>query len=151
MVGPPSSGVAAPLPGATDGSPTRRTAIARPTIVPVLLQDGWEGFAPTDPYVRTFWIPIVGPGAVADLLRLTTAARGGRPLKLPVHTPLLVREGLARWDSLHTVAVCPFVPPLSPPQVRRLPPRLRLTHPKDLGSRGLDGRPTPADELGAPI
>jgi hypothetical protein len=129
MVGPPSSGGAAPLPGATAGSPLRRTALVRPTIVPVLLQGAFTGFAPTDPYVRRFWIPIVGPGAVADLLRLTTAARGGRPLKLPVHTPLLVREGLARRDAPDTVAVRPLVPPLSPPQVRRLPPRLRHGYP----------------------
>ena len=87
-----------------------------------------DGYAPTDEYVRTFWISVMGPGAVADLLRLAAAARSGRPLKRPNNLATLVREGLARPSSDGSIKVHQRVPPLNTKQVQRLPPRLRREH-----------------------
>ena len=106
----------------------RRTAELRPLVAASLAEGSPEGCAPTDPYVRTFWLPIIGPGAVADLLRVAAAAQRGRPLKLPMYLPTLIREGLAHVDHTGTVQVCDRVPPLNPTQVRRLPPALRRRH-----------------------
>jgi hypothetical protein len=82
---------------------------------------------PDDPAVRRFWTAVVGPGAVADLLRLTAAARTGRRLRRPVHLPLLLREGLAYWDGSH-VLVHPNIPALAPTHRRRLRPALRAEY-----------------------
>ena len=116
------------LPGATSGDPIRTTARSRPLVTVSLVQTRGDGCAPTDPYVRTFWLPIIGPGAVADLLRVAAAAQRGRPLKLPMYLPTLIREGLAHVDRTGTVRVCDRVPPLNPAQVRRLSPALRRRH-----------------------
>ena len=116
------------LPGATSGDPIRLTAKRRPLITAWVSDTGDDGFHPTDPYVRTFWLPIVGPGAVADLLRLAAAAQRGRPLKLPMHLPALVREGLATHTADGGVIVCARVPPLNAMQIRRLRPSLRRDH-----------------------
>ena len=115
------------LPGATSGDPLRPTATQRPLVVAVL-DDSHEGFPTTHPYVRNFWLPLVGPGAVADLLRLTAAAQRGRPLKRPENLAILFREGLARPIGPGTVAVGDHVPGLAPAQVRRLHPSLRRAH-----------------------
>lgn len=114
------------MPDATDRS-IRRTARARPLLVPDLLIGDPEGYPATHPYVRRFWIPLLGPGAVADLCRLAAAARRGRPLKLPVHLEVLARRGLVtRHDG--GIGVVDRVRPLRPLEVRRLPPALRLEH-----------------------
>jgi len=130
--GPPSSVGASRSPGATDRRPIRRTAIARDVIIPVLLPGTATDFAPTDPYVRKFWIPIVGPGAVADVLRLTAAARGGRPLRIPLHLEILAKEGLAAVTPHGRIAVPETIPGLTARQVRRLPPSLRVAHQRTL-------------------
>ncbi|MGI9665486.1 MAG: hypothetical protein ACR2N2_00055 [Acidimicrobiia bacterium] len=88
--------------------------------------------------MRTFWLPIVGPGAVADLLRLAAAAQSGRPLKMPTHLAVLAREGLADRDDHGTIRVPSIVPMLSPTQTHRLPPRLRREHQRIKGMRMLD-------------
>ena len=116
------------LPGATSGDPIRITAKRRPLITARCADTGDHGYRPTDPYVRMFWLPIVGPGAVADLLRLAAAAQRGRPLKLPMHLPMLVREGLATHTPDGSVIVCTRVPPLNAQQIRRLRPALRRDH-----------------------
>jgi hypothetical protein len=69
----------------------------------------------------------MGPGAVADLLRLATAAARDRSLPRPVYLPTLMREGLARRNG-DVLAVRTFVPLLVPGQVERLPPALRREH-----------------------
>lgn len=117
------------LPGATAGSRLRTTAKVRPVLVP----SRWEpadgvGYEPTHRYVREYWIPIIGPGAVADLLRLAAAAQRGRPLKMPVHLGVLVREGLAMRRADGSILVRATIPPLGPAQVRRLPPAIRRRH-----------------------
>jgi hypothetical protein len=86
------------------------------------------GLDATDSYVRRYWIPIIGPGAVADLLRLTAAAHSGRSLPEPTHLPSLLRARLVRRDA-DTVFVPDKVRPLDHNLVKRLPPSLRRTHP----------------------
>ncbi len=78
----------------------------------------------TDPYVRRFWIAAIGPGAVADLLRLAAAAQSGRSLPIPVHLPTLLRERLARYDN-GTLFVPDRIPPLPPSLANRLAPPIR--------------------------
>jgi len=82
------------------------------------------GYPPHHPYVRRYWTAVLGPGAVADLLRLITAARRGCSLREPLHLAELARAGLVRFEP-GRVWVRDTVPPLSPPNLRRLPPALR--------------------------
>lgn len=127
-VGPPSGRNAASLPGAAEPPHRRRTVAQRPLVRPRLSEDANGGFSPTDPYVRTYLIPLVGPGAVADLLRLTAAAYSGRPIRLPVNVSTLVREGLATRTPDSGVLVPAKVQQLGTHQVSRLPPSLRRAH-----------------------
>jgi hypothetical protein len=113
-------------PGAAEVA-TRVTALPRPWIHPRLTEPATPGHTPDDPAVRRFWTAVVGPGAVADLLRLTAAARTGRRVRRPVHLPLLLREGLAHWDG-RDVLVHPNVPTLAPTHRRRLRPALRVEY-----------------------
>ncbi|MCH7584866.1 MAG: hypothetical protein IH941_06875 [Acidobacteria bacterium] len=74
--------------------------------------------------MRRFWTAIIGPSAVADLLRLTAAASAGRRIPKPLRLANLATEGLIqRAGSI--VLVRPTVPYLSPAQRRRLRPALR--------------------------
>ena len=84
--------------------------------------------AATHTYVRQYWIPIIGPGAVADLLRLTAAAHSGRSLLEPTHLPSLLSAGLVRRDA-DTLLVPGTVRPLDQSLIKRLPPSLRRSHP----------------------
>jgi len=106
----------------------RHTAMQRPVVRAELIGHHIDGYAPTDHYVRTFWISVVGPGAVADLLRLAAAAHSGRPLKRPNNLAVLIREGLAQPTEDGTIKVHQLVPQLNAKQVRRLPPALRRQH-----------------------
>ena len=125
-VRPPTHGVRAPFPGIA-GPPIRRTALARNDIAPVLARVTGAGYTPTHDYVRRFWIAALGPGAVADLLRLTAAAHSGRSLKEPIHLSTLLAAGLVlRCDS--TLTVPDTIPPVPDHLVRRFPPRLRRAH-----------------------
>lgn len=126
-VRPPSRMGSSAPPGTVDGS-IRPTAQARPTVSVDRLEAAADGVSPTDAYVRRFWIPILGPGAVADLLRLTAAAQSGRSLKLPIHTSVLTTHGLVRRLSPGRLGVAPTVPRLTPVHVRRLPPPIRRAH-----------------------
>jgi hypothetical protein len=115
-------------PDATDRSAIRRTAVPRNEVMPTLIEGPLDGYLPTDPYVRMFWIPILGPGAVADLCRLTAAATRGRPLKMPIHIDLLARTGHVHHGPDGSFGVVTPVRPLSAREARRLPPRLRRAH-----------------------
>ncbi|HZD22439.1 MAG TPA: hypothetical protein VE569_03430 [Acidimicrobiia bacterium] len=64
------------------GAPLRPTARVRPA-VPVRLITTEVGVEPSDPYVRRFWVAALGPGAVAELLRLISAAGKGEEVRLP--------------------------------------------------------------------
>ena len=96
----------------------------RPEVAPRpwLDDSAFAGRHPADPYVRRYWTAVIGPGAVADLLRLTMAAVRGTSLLRPVHLELLAREGLvAEFDGV--ILVRPTVPEIPDPS--RLPPALR--------------------------
>ena len=98
---PPIDTDTAPAPGAVEATTAPRvTAIPRPWIRPRLTDgNGHPHHAADDPAIRRFWTALIGPGAVADLLRLTAAARAGRRLRHPIHLQILFHEGLAHWDG----------------------------------------------------
>jgi hypothetical protein len=120
----------APLPGAA-AKPIRATARQRAIITPL----PWENtnkdivtYPPDHPYIRRYWTATIGPGAVADLLRLATAAQRGRSLRRPTHLHVLVRANLVR-SRYGKVFVRTRIPQLTSVQVRLLPPDLRRSHP----------------------
>jgi hypothetical protein len=128
-VRPPTApaGESAPSSGVADRyRPQRPTVSQRPDIRPALWpqRSADAGFTTDDPYVRRFWTAAIGPGAVADLMRLAVAAQRDRSLPLPGSVGLLVREDLARWVD-GRLFVRPTIPPLSDAQQRRLTPGLR--------------------------
>ena len=79
------------------GASVRPTARTRP-VVPVVSKKK-DGFEPSDPYVRRFWVAAIGPTAVAELLKLIRAAEKGEEVRLPRHLPLLLKLGLAEVKS----------------------------------------------------
>jgi hypothetical protein len=95
---PPITVEAAPLSGAASPSPA--TVQRRPLVAPLLWTRRLEGpgYPPDHPYVRRYWTAVLGPGAVADLLRLMTAARRGCSLLEPLHLSTLARAGLVRFE-----------------------------------------------------
>ncbi|MDF1597157.1 MAG: hypothetical protein P1T08_13845 [Acidimicrobiia bacterium] len=96
-------------------------------IQPHLLAGSGHRRVPTDPYVRRFWTAALGPGAVADLLRLIRAAQRERSLPRPEHLSDLIRVGLAGHAEAG-VWVAASIPDVPPADVRRLPPYLRREH-----------------------
>lgn len=105
----------------------------RRTVRPLVWPDTSDGYPLHHPYVRRFWTALLGPGAVAELLRLATAAARGRSLPRPLHLRTLARYRLVttRGDLL---LVRTAIPRLTPEQVRRLHPRLRVEHAATAGS-----------------
>lgn len=83
-----------------------------------------HGYLTTSRYVRRYWVAAIGPGAVADLLRLAAAAHSGRSLPRPERLTSLLRNGLVVRDG-DEIAVPDRVPPLPARLVRRLPTNLR--------------------------
>ena len=99
-----------------------------------MLVDRPGHFAPSDPYVRRFWVAAIGPGAVAELLRLVRAAEKGEDVRLPRHLPALIRAGLvvANTGCLEVGAKLPIVPR----ELRwRFPPSLAAEHAQWSGRR----------------
>lgn len=82
---------------------------------------------------------MVGPGAVADLLRLIAAARAERHLPRPDTLPTLAVARLVLLDG-RTVWVRPSVPPLGGAELRRMAPGLKAEHQAQVG-RYLAGEP----------
>ena len=110
----------------------RPTVRRRRTVRAVVWEDERVGdlplsFSAHDPYVRRFWTAVIGPGAVADLLRLMAAASHGRTLVRPIHLSDLARAGLASGYG-DVVAVRAVIPPVPPEWVRRFPVPLREAH-----------------------
>lgn len=118
----------APPPGVAD-PPERPTAAVRPLVNPAPWQGPGvrEGFATSHPYVRRYWTAAIGPGAVADLMRLAVAAQRGRSLPRPESISILIKEDLARWVG-GRLFVRTTIPRLSPTHERRLTPQLRRQH-----------------------
>ena len=131
---PPISPDPAPTPGAV-ALPRRRTAVPRPSLCPVAAPMGHvdrsrhrDRTVPvTDAYVRRFWTAVIGPGAVADLLRLAAAAERGRSLLRPVHLATLLQHGLIA-EVGGRIVVAPVVPSLPRSLVSCLPAGLRREH-----------------------
>ncbi len=134
---PPSGAAERPRPQSTAAERPRpqSTAAERPTVQqrPWVAPDLWHdplaelGYPPTDPYVRRFWTAAIGPGAVADLLRLAVAASRGRALPRPLHLDQLARHDLVRQRD-GRLFVRATIPPLPASHTRRLPPSLREEH-----------------------
>ncbi len=123
----------APLPGAA-AKPLRATARTRAIITPLpwaTTNEDIVTYPPTHPYVRRYWTATIGPGAVADLLRLATAAQRGRSLRRPTHLHVLVRANLVH-TSHGQIFVRTRIPQLTSIQVRLLPPDLRRAHPRTI-------------------
>jgi hypothetical protein len=108
------------------GAPLRPTARIRPT-VPVRLIASAAGVEVADPYVRKFWVAALGPGAVAELLRLVSAAGKGEDVRLPRHLPQLLRAGLVRIVE-GTLAVEERIPHVPAEMRWRFPPDLAAQH-----------------------
>ena len=128
---PPMSMDAAPASG-TAAAP-RPTARPRPFVAPLLFDRQARGHRPDDPAVRRYWTAAIGPGAVADLLRLTSAARAGRRIREPLHLAILAAEGLVERDGA-VVLVRPRIPHLAPRQLRNLRPVLRVEYSRLIAS-----------------
>ncbi len=119
---PPMSMDAAPASGTAAAQ--RPTVRPRQWVAPLLFDRAAGGHSPDDPAVRRFWTAIIGPSAVADLLRLTAAASAGRRIRMPLRLANLAAEGLIHRSG-SIVLVRPTIPYLSPSQRRRLRPALR--------------------------
>ncbi len=136
---PTRSGDLAPHPGAAVHAvdSTRPTVTKRRTVEPAVWDGRPEGFPIQHPYVRRFWTAVIGPGAVADLMRLAVAAQRGRSLPLPISTGVLVREGLVAWKRGRLLAGA-SVPPVPTRHLRRMPPALRREHQQALTDLRID-------------
>ena len=122
---PPMSMDAAPASGTTVA--IRPTAQPRSWVAPLLFDRRAPGHTPDDPAVRKFWTAVLGPSAVADLLRLTAAATSGRWIQEPLRLANLAAEGLIHRSG-SIVLVRPMVPYLGETQLRRLHPALRTEY-----------------------
>ena len=105
----------------------RRTVWPRPVISPRVWAPSGSGYPVASPYVRTFWTAVLGPGAVADLLRLATAASRGRSLRRPAGLSQLSVAGLAR-ELDGQIEIRTVIPPLTTSQLVALPASIRRLH-----------------------
>ena len=69
----------------------------------------------------------LGPGAVAELLRLVSAAGKGEEVRLPRHLPQLLKAGLVTVVD-GTLAVRQRIPPVPPEMRWRFPPDVAAQH-----------------------
>jgi hypothetical protein len=116
---------AAPAPGTV--AACRPTVVPRPWISAALRPGPAAGHHPTEAAVRRYWTALVGPGAVADLLRLIAAAGSGRRLREPIHLGVLAAEGLVHRTP-EVVLVSALVPYLDEGRISRLRPSLRAEY-----------------------
>ncbi|MDH5373824.1 MAG: hypothetical protein OEX97_12845 [Acidimicrobiia bacterium] len=114
-----AASAAAPIPGTTGPQPCtpRRSAQPRPWVRPHLYERD-EPILYTHRYVRSAWTAVLGPQAVADLLRLIRAAEQGRRIRRPVRLQALVAVGLAVWAG-GELFVSTHLPPVPAHLVRR--------------------------------
>lgn len=71
--------------------------------------------------MRRHWVALIGPSAVADLMRLVTAARRGTAVPEPFGLAALLSWDLVRWEASRLCVLSPI--PRVPPQAMR-----RLAH-----------------------
>lgn len=127
---PPVATDIAPLPGAA----VRLSSQKRCRISPRLWSDKTiTGFEPSHPYVRTYWTAVIGPGAVAELLRLIAAAHRQYSIPHPLFLPVLCREGLIHYAG-RAVWVRDAIPPLGLRQISLLSHGLKQRHTRELSS-----------------
>ena len=119
---PPVASAAHPAAGTT-----RPTTRKRPDVRARLLEYRRDGVPAEDPYVRRFWTAVVGPGAVAGLLRLVKAGRTGVSIPRPDHLPELMRYGLIAHHN-GTIWLTESIPVVPGHLVRSMPPFLRREH-----------------------
>lgn len=130
---PPIESDSAPRSGAAEGHQRatgprlRRTVRPRTVIWPAVWASSGRGYPVSSEYVRTFWTAVLGPGAVADLLRLATAAARGRSLLRPPTISALCAAGLTR-EHAGRLEVRAMVPPLPDHRLRSLHPAIRRLH-----------------------
>lgn len=117
-----------PIPSAVGlaGARVRPSARVRPT-VPVVLQPRESGIDPADPYIRKFWVAALGPGAVAELLRMVNAAERGEEVRLPRYLPHLLRADLVSISE-GKLAVVSRIPPVPVEMRWRFPPDIAAQH-----------------------
>lgn len=123
--------------GASPRHPPRAKAAPEAGVVPTvairaerrakILAGPPDGMRSDSIYVRRFWVAAIGPGAVADMLRIISAARRKTTVLHPLYLHVLVATGLAGFDG-RTITVADPVPILPPHLVKRLPPALRREH-----------------------
>ena len=82
---------------------------------------------------------MLGPGAVADLLRLATAASRDRSLRRPAGLSQLSVAGLARESEGH-IEVRTVIPPLTTSQLLALPASIRRSHDQYVRQEGHERR-----------
>lgn len=108
------------------GAPLRPTARIRPTLE-VALIESTGGYEPSDRYVRRFWVAALGPGAIAELLRLVKAAETGDEVRLPRYLPQLLKTGLVKVIE-GRLAVVSRIPPVPIEMRWRFSPDLAMEH-----------------------
>jgi hypothetical protein len=121
---------AAPAPGTV--AAYRPTVVPRPWVTAAFRPGPAIGHHPTEAAVRRFWTALIGPGAVADLLRLVAAAGTGRRLREPLHLAVLAAEGLVHRTP-GVILVTRLVPHLDEGRLARLRPALRAEYRTLLG------------------
>lgn len=122
-----------PVGRATPSAAATRPPGRRPPVRPHLLRLTHAGFEPDDPYVRRWWTCVLGPTAVADLLRLVRAADAGTTIPRPVGLTRLVAAGLVLRHGSAVVIPLP-VPPVGDRDLGRIPHHLRAAHRRDLAA-----------------
>lgn len=114
---------AAPPLGASDRNVNPTTAL-RPLISVELADHAPAQFHVTDAYVRRYWTALLGPGTVADLLRMVAAAERSVQIRRPHHLSALLTEGLV-CRTRFGYEVASTIGPLPAHRLRRLPLFLR--------------------------
>ncbi len=123
---PPIARPPIPMPGAADRSPVAspRPTVKRRAMVRPHLWTAPGGYPARHEYVRRYWTAALGPGAVADLLRLVQAAKRRRSIRRPLSLATLARVGLV-VEQESRLYVRSTVPPVPPELWPRLTPQLR--------------------------
>lgn len=138
---PPVGSVARPPANnaATAGSASVRPSAQVRPIVPVNMVRSRTGFRPDDPYVRRFWVAALGPGAIAELLRLVRAAEKGEGVRLPRYLPQLMKANLVSSTS-GALVVANRIPPVPRELQWRFPPSLAGEHARWVGPSATSGQ-----------